>query len=121
MFSKVETIISLFRDVFEVMEKDTGLSIKSLKVDGGATANNYLMQFQSDLLQIDISLPKCLETTALGVSYLAGLNTGFYSSLEEIKKVHTCQAVFVPRMDKSVVEEKYKGWKKAVASTRTFE
>lgn len=117
----LESIAYQCRDVFEVMEKDTGLSIKSLKVDGGATANNYLMQFQSDLLQIDISLPKCLETTALGVSYLAGLNTGFYSSLEEIKKVHTCQAVFVPRMDKSVVEEKYKGWKKAVASTRTFE
>lgn len=117
----LESIAYQCRDVFEVMAKDTGLSIKSLKVDGGATANNYLMQFQSDLLQIDIFLPKCLETTALGVSYLAGLHTGFYSSIEDIKKIHTHQAVFVPKMDKTLVEEKYKGWLKAVDSTRTFE
>ncbi len=117
----LESIAYQCRDVFEVMAKDTGLSIKSLKVDGGATANNYLMQFQSDLLQIDIFLPKCLETTALGVSYLAGLYTGFYSSIEDIKKIHTHQAVFVPKMDKTLVEVKYKGWLKAVDSTRTFE
>ena len=117
----LESIAYQCRDVFEVMAKDTGLSIKSLKVDGGATANNYLMQFQSDLLQIEIFLPKCLETTALGVSYLAGLHTGFYSSIEDIKKIHTHQAVFVPKMDKTLVEEKYKGWLKAVDSTRTFE
>lgn len=117
----LESIAYQCRDVFEVMAKDTGLSIKSLKVDGGATANNYLMQFQSDLLQIDIFLPKCLETTALGVSYLAGLHTGFYSSIEDIKKIHTHQAVFVPKMDKTLVEKKYKGWLKAVDSTRTFE
>lgn len=117
----LESIAYQCRDVFEVMAKDTGLSIKSLKVDGGATANNYLMQFQSDLLQIDIFLPKCLETTALGVSYLAGLHTGFYSSIEDIKKIHTHQAVFVPKMDKNLVEKKYEGWLKAVDSTRTFE
>ena len=117
----LEAIAYQCKDVFEIMKEETNGSLKNLKVDGGATKNKLLMQFQSDLLQIEIFLPKCLETTALGVSYLAGLHTGFYSSIEDIKKIHTHQAVFVPKMDKTLVEEKYKGWLKAVDSTRTFE
>ena len=118
--ASLESIAYQCKDVFEVMKKDTNIEIKSLRVDGGATANKYLMQFQSDILQIDINLPKCLETTALGVAYLAGLCTGFYSSLDDIKKIHSYQTTYSPKMKEDEVEEKYKGWKKAVNSTRTF-
>lgn len=118
--ASLESIAYQCKDVFEVMKKDTGLTIKSLKVDGGATANKYLMQFQSSILQIDIKLPKCLETTALGVAYLSGLASGFFSSIDEIKKIHSFQAIYSPKMKKAEIENKYEGWKKAVASTRTF-
>ena len=118
--ASLESIAYQCKDVFEVMKLDTGLQIKGLRVDGGATANKYLMQFQSDILGLDINLPACLETTALGVAYLSGLCTGYFSSLEEIKEVHSFQATYHPEMDEKTVEEKYNGWKKAVASTRTF-
>ena len=108
------------KDVFAEMEKEAGEPLKVLKVDGGATENKYLMQFQSDILQCDIKLPCCLQTTALGAAYLAGLNSGFYKDLEEIKSIHCYQAVYQPEMKQEQVDELYEGWKKAVASTRTF-
>ncbi len=116
----LESIAYQCKDVFEVMMKDAHVKIKGLKVDGGATANKYLLQFQSDILGIKINLPKCLETTALGVAYLSGLATGFFSSMQEIKSIHNYQAIYSPKMKKEIVEEKYKGWLKAVQSTRTF-
>ena len=109
------------KDVFEVMRKETKTQLKSLKVDGGATSNTYLMQFQSDILQTKILLPKCLETTALGAAYLAGLNSGFFKSLEEIKAVHSYQHTYVPSMKKDEVTRRYNGWKLAVKATRVFE
>jgi len=118
--ASLESIAYQCKDVFEVMELETKVNIKSLRVDGGATANTYLMQFQSDILEVDINLPKCLETTALGVAYLSGLSSGFYKDLEEIKAIHSYQATYKPNMDKEVVNKKYEGWKKAVNSTRTF-
>ena len=118
--ASLESIAYQCKDVFEVMKLDTGLNLKALKVDGGATANQYLMQFQSDILELDINLPACLETTALGVAYLAGLCTGYYASLDEIKKVHSYKKTYTPMMDKETVKEKYDGWKRAVESTRTF-
>lgn len=108
------------KDVFEVMEKESNTKIKSLKVDGGATANKLLMQFQSDILATKIMLPKCLETTALGVAYLAGLATGYYKDLDEIKSVHYYQAVYEPHMPQEEIDELYSGWKKAVEATRIF-
>lgn len=108
------------KDVFEVMEKESNTKIKSLKVDGGATANKLLMQFQSDILSTKIMLPKCLETTALGVAYLAGLATGYYKDLDEIKSVHYYQAVYEPHMPQEEIDELYSGWKKAVEATRIF-
>ena len=108
------------RDVFEVMAKEIGEPVKVLKVDGGATANKYLMQFQSDILRCDIKLPCCLETTALGVAYLAGLNSGFYSSLDEIKSIHSYQAIYKPELPIEEVDKLYHGWKKAVEATRMF-
>ncbi len=108
------------KDVFEVMKKESGLPLKTLKVDGGATANNLLMQFQSDILKTEIKLPVCLQTTALGVAYLAGLQSGYYKDLEDIKKVHSYQATFKPTMSQKEINQRYKGWKLAVKATRMF-
>ena len=116
----LEAIAYQCKDVFEVMAKETSCSLKNLKVDGGATKNGFLMQFQSDILHTDIMLPKCLETTALGVAYLAGLASGFYKDLDEIKSIHSYQAIFKPAMSKKDVDEKYKGWLKAIDATRHF-
>ncbi len=108
------------KDVFEVMKKEVKCCLKDLWVDGGAVANNYLMQFQSDILTCNIKLPMCLETTALGVAYLAGLNSGFYTCLDEIKEIHKAAKVFIPTMTKAEVSSRYKGWKTAVKATRMF-
>ena len=116
----IEGIAYQFKDVFEVMKKDAQVSISTLQVDGGATKNKYLLQFQSDICGITIKLPQCLETTALGAAYLAGLCTGYYSSIEEIKSIHSFQAIYEPKMMKSLVNKKYRGWKLAVKATRVF-
>lgn len=108
------------KDVFDVMEKESKIKINSLQVDGGATANNVLMQFQSDILQIELKKPQCLETTAMGVAYLAGLASGFWKDLSEIKSKHKYAKVYKPQMNKKVAEEKIAGWKMAVKAARTF-
>ena len=116
----LEAIAYQCKDVMEVMEKDAHQCITVLKVDGGATKNNYLMQFQSDILHTTIKLPKCLETTALGAAYMAGLKCGYYPSLESIKKIHEYQATFQPQMSKKEIASLYKGWKTAIKATRMF-
>ena len=117
----LEGIAYQCKDVFEVMKKETKTQLKSLKVDGGATKNSYLMQFQSDILQTTILLPKCLETTALGAAYLAGLESGYFPSIQAIKKIHAYQNTFMPEMKKDEVNRRYNGWKKAIKATRMFE
>lgn len=116
----LEGIAYQCKDVFQVMNRETKCSVKSLRVDGGATANRYLMQFQSDILQIDIMLPVCLETSALGAAYLAGLDSGFYQSISEIKRIHSYQAVFHSQMTKAEIARRYQGWKHAIKAVRTF-
>ena len=116
----LEAIAYQCKDVVEVMQKETGQSIKNLKVDGGATKNGYLMQFQSDILHTVIKLPRCLETTALGAAYMAGLTTGYYANLESIKKIHEYQAIYEPKMAKKEINRLYKGWKTAIKATRMF-
>ncbi len=118
--ASLEGIAYQCKDVFEVMKKETKCSLKSLKVDGGATANKYLMQFQSDILHTNIMLPTCLETTALGAAYLAGLNSGFFGSIANIKKIHSYQAVYEPIMPVTEVKRRYSGWLKAVKATKVF-
>jgi len=118
--ASLEAIAFQCKDVFEVMKKETKCSLKSLKVDGGATANKYLMQFQSDILETNIMLPKCLETTALGAAYLAGLNSGFYKNVDEIKAIHEYQAVYEPNMSKTEVKSIYNGWQKAIKAAKAF-
>ena len=118
--ASLEAIAYQCKDVMEVMQKETKSKIKVLKVDGGSTANKYLMQFQSDILNTTIKLPKCLETTALGAAYMAGLQCGFYPNLESIRRIHEYQAVYKPEMDKKTVNQLYKGWKLAIKATRMF-
>lgn len=116
----LEAIAYQCKDVFEVMKNETHHELKNLKVDGGATKNKFLMQFQSDILHTEIKLPTCLETTALGAAYLSGLASKFYKDIDEIKSIHSYQAVYKPKMDQQTIEEKYDGWKTAVKATRTF-
>jgi glycerol kinase len=108
------------KDLAVAMEKESGKSIKLLKVDGGATANNYLLQYQADILNCKIMLPVCLETTALGAAYLAGLQNKYWKSLDEIKEIHKYQKDFSPKMKKSQRDEIDYKWHKAIEATRVF-
>ena len=101
-------------DVVDLMERATGVALKKLKVDGGASANNLLMQFQSDILGIDIERPLCVETTALGAAYLAGLALGVYTSTDDIKKNRAVEKAFSPMADSKWREEKMHVWRRAV-------
>ncbi len=108
------------KDVMKTMEKDSKKKIKILKVDGGATANSYLMQYQADILQSKILIPYCLETTALGAAYLAGLCSGYWKDINEIKCIHLYQKEYIPNMSKEKIKEIDKKWKKAIKATRVF-
>lgn len=101
-------------DVLKAMEQDFGDEITSIKVDGGACANNLLMQFQSDITGKTVARPKVIETTALGAAYLAGLATGYWSSKAEIVENMEIDRRFQRKMDENIVEKKIAGWKKAV-------
>ncbi len=101
-------------DICKAMEQDSGIPIKSLKVDGGACANDFLMQFQSDLLDCDVCRPSCIETTALGAAYLAGLAVGYWHSIEDIKTNWSIDRVFHSTMAEDTREGLVKGWRKAV-------
>ena len=116
----LESIALQTKDVIKTMEKETNIHISTLKVDGGATANSYLMQYQSDILSSEVLLPNCLETTALGAAYLAGLQTGFWKDLEDIKSVHKYQRLYKPNMKKSEIKIIDKRWKTAIKATRMF-
>jgi glycerol kinase len=116
----LEAIAFQSKDVMEVMKEESKLKFKSLAVDGGACANNFLMQFQSDILNCNIMRPVNLETTALGAAYLAGLAVGMYKNTDEIEKLREIDKIFVPSRTLKNVEKIYSGWKQAVASTRTF-
>jgi glycerol kinase len=116
----LQSIAYQSKDVLETMIKDTGIAIPSLQVDGGATANEYLMQFQADIMNVPIKRPDMAETTAFGAAMLAGLAVGFWESIAEIAALHTQMKEFTPLMDETKIEELYSGWKKAVAATQLF-
>ena len=107
-------LLILTGDVIEAQEKDTGMKVNVLKADGGASKSDFLMQFQADILGINVVRPVISETTVLGVAYLAGLAIGFWNSLEEIERLWKPEKVFKPRMDKETREKLYSGWKAAV-------
>ena len=100
------------------MQADSGEALAELRVDGGAAVNNFLMQFQADILGCRIVRPADIETTALGAAYLAGLATGFFQSLEEVEAFWRPERVFEPSMSQEKRDELYAGWKKAVARAR---
>lgn len=116
----LESLAYQTRDVVETMQKDSGIEISRLRVDGGAANNDFLMQFQADVLNVPIDRSKVNETTALGAAYLAGLATGFWLNREEIKDLWEVEAVFEATMKERERESLYAGWKNAVAATRVF-
>lgn len=116
----LESLAYQTKDVLTAMEADSGIQLKTLRVDGGAVANNFLMQFQSDILGVPVQRPIINETTALGAAYLAGLAVGFWSGREEIAKQWKVDRTFEVNMDKETQEKLYHGWKKAVEATTAF-
>jgi glycerol kinase len=116
----LESLAYQSKDVLKAMEEDSGLKLKTLRVDGGAVRNEFLMQFQSDLLDVAVELPVVRETTALGAAYLAGLAVGFWGDRREIAEQWQMDRRFVPAMDNGTREELYGGWKKAVRAAMAF-
>ncbi len=113
----LEAIAFQVKDVLDVMKQNISCELKSLRVDGGASVSNVLLQFQSDILNITVSRPKITETTALGCAMLAGLKTGLWQDKKEIGQLWTADRTFSPIKDKSLSEQLYKEWKKAVLRT----
>lgn len=105
------------KDVLMAMEKDTEMELKSLKVDGGAAANNFLMQFQADILGVPVERPQAIETTAMGAAYLAGLAVGFWRDIEELKASWRLDQHFELDMSIERRTKLYKGWQRAVLRT----
>ena len=110
----LDSIAYQVNDVLEVMKEDSGIGLVSLNVDGGASANNYLMQTQADIINVPVLRPVCIESTALGAAYLAGLAVGFWKDIDEIKNNRDIETKYTPDLDNSVRESRLKGWKKAV-------
>lgn len=116
----LESIAYQTKDVIEAMIDDSGINLTALKVDGGATANEFLMQFQSDILNVNIERPEVTETTALGAAYLAGLAVGFWKSKGEIAQNWSMSKKFKPEMNEIKRNELYNGWKKAVGRSKNW-
>ncbi|MDY0075118.1 MAG: glycerol kinase GlpK [Acholeplasmataceae bacterium] len=116
----LEAICYQSMDVLRAMEEDTKIPITSFKVDGGATVNKFLMQFQADILNLRVDQPKILETTALGAAYLAGLATGYWKTVDDIRSSWQLENSYTPNMNELTRESYIKGWKIAVESTRKF-
>ena len=110
----LESLAYQVNDVLKAMEADCGMKLKSLKVDGGASANNFLMQVQSDLIDAPVKRPSCIETTAMGAAYLAGLAVGYWENKEDVIRNWEVDRVFEPELAAEDREKKIKGWKKAV-------
>ncbi len=108
------------KDVISLIAKTCNKEINFVRVDGGATSNNYLMQYQADILSKEVILPKNLETTSLGVAFLAGLNNGFWKNIDEIKNINNIQKIFKPKMDKNKINEIDRKWVIAINATREF-
>ena len=117
----LESMCYQTRDVLEAMSADSGVTVKTLRVDGGAVVNNTLMQFQADILGVAVQRPKVSETTALGAAYLAGLATGFWGSQQEVAEQWAIDRTFEPQMSVDQRESLYAGWKKAVGRSLKWE
>lgn len=116
----LESLAYQTRDVLDAMIQDSNIELKALRVDGGAVKNDFLMQFQSDILNVPVERPVVQETTALGAAYLAGLAVGYWKDKQEIAKQWVVEKTFEPEMDEQQREGLYTGWQKAVEATRAF-
>ncbi|MFE0507569.1 glycerol kinase GlpK [Peribacillus butanolivorans] len=116
----LEALAYQTKDVLSAMEVDSGINLKALRVDGGVVKNDFLMGFQSGLLNVPVERPVISETTALGAAYLAGLAVGYWGSQEEISKQWAVDKTFEPDMEEAVRKDLYNGWKKAVQAARVF-
>ena len=116
----LESIAYQVTDVLGAMKADAGLELQALRVDGGACANDFLMQFQSDIIGAPVHRPACIETTALGAAYLAGLAVGYWKSQEEIRGNWQLARIFEPGMDEAGRARRLEGWSRAVAAARAF-
>lgn len=116
----LESLAYQTKDVLSAMEADSGIELKTLRVDGGAVKNNFLMDFQSNILDVPVERPVVNETTALGAAYLAGLAVGFWDSQQEIAKQWAVDRTFLPKMSDENRNRLYDGWKKAVNATMVF-
>ena len=116
----LESLAYQTKDVLAAMEEDSGIKLKTLRVDGGVVKNNFLMEFQSNLLNVSVERSQINETTALGAAYLAGLAVGYWSSQDEITQNWTIERTFLPNMEDSDRQHLYNGWKKAVKAAMAF-
>ena len=116
----LDSIVFQTFEVLQAMENDSGIDIRELRVDGGATVNNSLMQFQADLLQASVIRPEITETTALGAAYLAGLATGYWKNIDEISKQWQIDRTFVPVMPHERTESLIRGWKRAIKAAEAW-
>ena len=116
----LQSIAYQVRDIIDTMKIDANVEIPLLKVDGGAANNDYLLEFQANILGVKVARAENLETTALGAAFLAGLATGYWKNLDELKNLNTAGKLFVPTMEKDKREKLYKGWKRAVRATQIF-
>ena len=116
----LESLAYQTKDVLDAMEADSGIKLQTLRVDGGAVKNDFLMQFQGDLLRVPVERPTINETTALGAAYLAGLAVGYWKDQEEISRQWAVDKTFEPSMEEQESEKLYEGWKKAVHAAMAF-
>ncbi|OZT76985.1 glycerol kinase GlpK [Salinicoccus roseus] len=116
----LESLAYQTKDVLDAMQKDSNIELETLRVDGGAAANDFLMQFQADILDTTVERPEVLETTAVGAAYLAGLAVGFWKSTDELKSVSETDSVFEPKMEQEQRDALYDGWQHAVQATQAF-
>ena len=116
----LQSIAYQVRDIIDTMQMDTDTAIQVLKVDGGAAMNDFLMQFQADILGIELARATNLETTALGAAFLAGLAVGYWKDVEELKTLNAVGEIFCPTMSELERQKLYEGWKKAIAATQFF-
>lgn len=117
----LEAITFQMTDLLEAMKADSGIELSELRVDGGASISNIMMQMQSDMIRTKVNRPKCVETTALGAAYLAGLAVGFWSDMSEIEQIREVSKVFEPVMDADERNTKYAGWKRAVERSKDWD
>jgi len=116
----LEAIAFQSRDVLEAMAADAGMAVRALRVDGGAAANDFLCQFQADVLNVAVLRPRVIETTALGAAYLAGLGAGVWRSLGEVERRWTLERRFEPRWNETTRASRYDGWRRAVERAKAW-